>query len=279
MTRYAVGDIQGCYDELQQLLAQVSFDPSVDQLWVVGDLVNRGPKSLETLRLIRSLGTAARVVLGNHDLHLLAVACGAQKHKRKDSFDDVLNAPDASELLAWLQACPLMLCDEAHQLIMTHAGLPHIWSVSNALQYAGEVAKVLQGPNAKEFFHAMYGNEPATWDESLTGMTRLRVITNYFTRMRFVAADGGLDFGNKFEPESAPPGFAPWFDYPRQDKVRIVFGHWAALMGKLDHEHFIGLDTGCVWGNDLTMLNLDSLGVMPRQIYCAPCRGTGLTDD
>jgi len=267
MTRYAVGDLQGCYDELRAVLDQVRFDPAQDELWVVGDLVNRGPKSLQTLRYIHSLGSAAKVVLGNHDLHLLAVASGAHKHKRKDSFDDVLAAPDRDELLAWLQHCPLLVQEPSLNLVMAHAGIPPIWSVEQAAAYAREVESVLQSPLAKGFFAAMYGNEPDNWHPDLEGLERLRVITNYFTRMRFIADDGTLDFGNKFEPESAPPGFAPWYTYPRADQTKVVFGHWAALMGLLDDPQFIGLDTGCVWGNHLTLLNLASHAQPQREIF------------
>ncbi len=279
MTQYAVGDLQGCYDELRRLLDQVRFDPACDQLWVVGDLVNRGPKSLQTLRFVRGLDQAARVVLGNHDLHLLAVARGAQKCKRKDSFQDILQAPDGNELTHWLAQQPLLIEDPALGLVMTHAGLPHIWTLAQAAGYAREVEAVLQGPQANAFLTAMYGNEPACWSDSLSGLTRLRVITNYLTRMRFVGADGTLDFGNKFEPENAPPGFKAWFEYPRTESTRILFGHWAALMGKLQHERYIGLDTGCVWGNHLTLLDLGSLCDRSRRFWTQACIGPAAQDD
>ncbi|MBW0147666.1 symmetrical bis(5'-nucleosyl)-tetraphosphatase [Marinobacter arenosus] len=264
MTDYAIGDIQGCYDRLRDVLAQVSFSPSRDRLWVAGDLINRGPSSLETLRYIESLGSSAVVVLGNHDLHLLAVALGGHPPRRKDTLADILDAPDHDRLVAWLRQQNLCVRDTARNLVMVHAGVPHIWTADQALTYAQEVEAVIRGEDAAEYFTHMYGNEPDRWDEDLTGMARWRVITNYFTRMRFVAADGTLELATKEAASSAPNGFRPWFEYPREDDVRVVFGHWAALEGQTGSDRFIGLDTGCVWGGVLTMMNLDT----GEKIHC-----------
>lgn len=264
MTDYAIGDIQGCYDRLRDVLAKVDFSPSRDRLWVAGDLINRGPSSLETLRYIESLGTSAVVVLGNHDLHLMAVALGGHETRRKDTLSDILEAPDLRGLINWLRQQNLCIHDPARNLVMAHAGLPHIWSVDQAMGYAREVEEVIRGPAAEEYFTHMYGNQPECWDDRLAGMDRWRVITNYFTRMRFIAEDGTLELATKESEDDAPEGFAPWFRFPRRDDTRVVFGHWAALEGKTGIERFIGLDTGCVWGGALTMMNLDS----GERIHC-----------
>jgi len=260
MTDYAVGDIQGCHGPLRRLLAKVDFSPSRDRLWVTGDLVNRGPESLATLRYIESLGDAAVVVLGNHDLHLLAVALGGHSLRAKDTLQEVLEAPDRDRLLHWLRRQHLCVYDPDRMLVMAHAGVPHIWSLAQALACAREVEAVIRGDRAAEYFQHMYGNEPACWHEDLTGRARWRVITNYFTRMRFCAADGTLDLDNKGPPEDdredAP--FRPWFRHPHRlaSGERVIFGHWAALGGATDDPRFIGLDTGCVWGGELTFFNL-----------------------
>ncbi|SOB77753.1 Bis(5'nucleosyl)-tetraphosphatase, ApaH [Marinobacter sp. LV10R510-11A] len=264
MTDYAIGDIQGCYDSLKDVLAKVDFSPSRDRLWVAGDLINRGPSSLKTLRYIESLGDSAVVVLGNHDLHFLAVALGGHALKRKDTLADILNAPDRDKLVNWLRQQNLCVHDSKRNLIMVHAGLPHIWSLEQALANAREVEKVIRGNSAPEYFAQMYGNKPECWGENLTGMDRWRVITNYFTRMRFIASDGRLELTAKDSSGTAPKGFAPWFEFPRTDDLRVVFGHWAAIEGKTGVERFIGLDTGCVWGGALTMMNLDTA----EKIHC-----------
>lgn len=264
MTDYAIGDIQGCYDPLRAVLAKVDFSPSWDRLWVAGDLINRGPSSLKTLRYIESLGDAAVVVLGNHDLHLLAVALGGHAPKRKDTLTEILNAPDRDTLVHWLRQQHLCVHDPERNLVMVHAGLPHIWSLEQALAYAREVEEVIRGDQASEYFSLMYGNKPEGWNENLTGMDRWRVITNYFTRMRFIASDGRLELTAKESVGTAPKGFAPWFEFPRRDDLRVIFGHWAALEGQTGIERFIGLDTGCVWGGTLTMMNLDT----GEKIHC-----------
>lgn len=267
MATYAVGDIQGCLDDLQALLKHISFG-SRDTLWCVGDLINRGPKSLETLRFLKQLGNQCVAVLGNHDLHLLACRYGARKPTKKDTFDEILTAPDADELLEWLRSKPLLYSDDKLDYTMSHAGIPPIWSLSEAQTYAREVESVLQSDNPRPFFSSMYGNQPDRWDHRLTGLERLRVITNYLTRMRFCKSDGGLEFDSKDEPSHAPPGFMPWFAHPQHkcSNERLLFGHWAALMGQTDNPHFIGLDTGCVWGGYLSALRLDD-----GENFCVDC--------
>ncbi len=264
MTDYAIGDIQGCYERMQDVLAKVDFSPSRDRLWVAGDLINRGPSSLATLRYLEGLGSSAVVVLGNHDLHLLAVALGGHPPKRKDTLADILDAPDHDRLVGWLRQQNLCVRDQERNLVMVHAGVPHIWTMEQATAYAREVEEVIRGDNAEYFFTHMYGNEPARWDEALTGMDRWRAITNYFTRMRFIAEDGTLELTAKESAEHAPAGFEPWFEHHRSDNVRVVFGHWAALEGQTGRDQFIGLDTGCVWGGLLTMMNLDT----GEKIHC-----------
>ena len=264
MTDYAIGDIQGCYERLRDVLAKVSFSPSRDRLWVAGDLINRGPSSLQTLRYIESLGDSALVVLGNHDLHLLAVALGGHSPKKKDTLADILEAPDRDHLLHWLRQQHLCVHDPRRDLVMTHAGLPHIWNVEQAMAHAAEVEAVIGSDRAEEYFTHMYGNEPACWSDTLEGMDRWRAITNYFTRMRFIAQDGCLELATKEPADNAPKGFAPWFQFPRQDDTRVIFGHWAALEGNTRSDQFVGLDTGCVWGGELTIMNLDT----GEKIHC-----------
>jgi bis(5'-nucleosyl)-tetraphosphatase (symmetrical) len=260
MTRYAVGDVQGCWEPLRCLLDQVGFDPSHDQLWSVGDIVNRGPSSLECLRFFASLGQAARVVLGNHDLHLLAVANSIRKVKRGDTLQPILDAPDRDELLGWLTRQPLFYRDPSADYAMVHAGLAPQWSLTQAQQLSDEVSTILQSDRLVEFLHNMYGDTPDTWSDSLQGMERLRTITNYFTRLRLCTASGTLDLKNKDEPDRAPPGFMPWFAVPARKSAgaKIIFGHWATLLGRAERSDVFALDTGCVWGHQLTLLNLES---------------------
>lgn len=260
MTTYAVGDLQGCLKPLKCLLERVDFNPSRDVLWSVGDLVNRGPDSLEALRFIDSLGNACIAVLGNHDLHLLAASQDAERLRRSDTLLAILKAPDRARLLGNLRERPLAHFDKWLNTLMTHAGIPPIWSVKQTLKRAAEVEAVLRSDELRPpFLRQMYGNEPACWSPALTGIERLRVITNYLTRMRFCRADGTLDLKSKEGLDSAPKGFAPWFSYPRKDPdVRIVFGHWAALEGKADAAGVEALDSGCVWGNSMTLMNLET---------------------
>jgi len=267
MARYAIGDVQGCYQSLNCLLERLAFDQQKDELWFAGDLVNRGPNSLDCLRKIKQLGDSgghsAKVVLGNHDLHLLATYYGERKPKRKDTFDEILSAPDCQELMAWLKKQPLMVWDREHNIVMMHAGIPHIWSVEEAFAYSQEVSEQLTGLDYVAFFDVMYGNEPNVWSPDLKGLDRLRVITNYFTRMRFIKPSGELDFAAKETLDSAPESYVPWFKLPREDNVQMLFGHWAALSGVTGlkgeaEKQFQALDTGCVWGGALTAINLDT---------------------
>ena len=258
MATYAIGDIQGCYDELQALLDKVGFSDN-DQLWLAGDLINRGPKSLETLRFIYDLGDRANVVLGNHDLHLLAVNSGIIKPKRADTFHDILSAPDRKPLMKWLRQQPLLVTDEKLGFTMVHAGIPPQWSLAKAHRRAREVETILQSTLATEFYRHMYGNLPAAWSGKLEGWDRLRVITNYFTRMRFCNSDGKLDLAVKGGLSSQPEGLSPWFSHDGKSlrKHKRIFGHWAALEGHCDRDNVYALDTGCVWGEKLTALRLE----------------------
>lgn len=260
MTRYAVGDLQGCFEPLRKLLDKVRFDPARDQLWSVGDLVNRGPQSLACLRFIAGLGASARVVLGNHDLHLLAVANGIRPLKRGDTLREILDAPDCEELLAWVRRQPLLYSSPEGDYSLVHAGLAPQWSLADAHRLAAEVGAVLRGPGYVEFLRGMYGDQPDRWSEDLRGVERWRVITNYLTRMRFCTPEGQLEFASKEGPEDAPPGFMPWFDIPSRKSAghTLIVGHWASLMGRANRADIFALDTGCVWGQHLTLLNLDT---------------------
>ena len=260
MTAYAVGDIQGCLTPLKCLLAEVDFNPSRDQLWSVGDMVNRGPDSLETLRFLDSLGNACIAVLGNHDLHLLAAARDATRLRKSDTLLPILKASDCQRLLGNLRQRPLAHWDANRGMLMTHAGIPPIWTVTQTLKRAAEVETVLRCDERLPWFlDEMYGNDPVRWKPSLEGTDRLRVITNYLTRMRFCKADGSLDLKSKEGVSSAPKGYAPWFSFPRRDpQIQILFGHWAALGGTTNIPGIHALDSGCVWGASMTLMNLDS---------------------
>lgn len=264
MATYAVGDIQGCCDELRDLLALVQFGAD-DTLWVLGDLVNRGPASLATLRLLHGMGDQVRTVLGNHDLHLLAVAFGGHKLGRGDTFGDVLAAPDADELLHWLRQQPLLVRDNGY--LMVHAGVPHIWSLDEAEAHAAEVCQVLRGNDYQSYFKALYGNEPDCWRDDLVGMDRLRLITNYFTRMRLIDEAGRLDFMHKGHPADAPAGWLPWFARHPEGGETLLFGHWAAIEGQTGRDDVLALDTGCVWGRALSAYALEE-----RRRYSVPAR-------
>lgn len=256
MTSYAVGDIQGCLEPLQRLLDKISFSPGEDELWATGDIVNRGPDSLATMRFLKSLGSSFRMVLGNHDLHLIATARGYSSPSPKDTLDDIYNAPDVEQLLDWLQAQPLLIHDQGY--VMTHAGLPPQWSLETATQRAREVEDVLSSDKADEFFRQMYGNTPVQWRDNLTNGERWRVITNYFTRMRFCSPEGKLELDCKRGPEYAPVGYRPWYAHPERLTAteNIIFGHWATLDGRDCGDHLFPLDTGCVWGKRLRVLSL-----------------------
>lgn len=269
MTTYAVGDIQGCLAPLQRLLQRVDFSPSRDCLWLTGDLVNRGPQSLETLRFVRDLGNSAISVLGNHDLHLLAVAYNIERMKKADTLQPILDAPDRSDLTDWLRQQKLIHHDAGRKTTMVHAGIPPQWTLEKALKRAAEVEQVLRDDALLiPYLDGMYGNQPAKWDKDLHGIPRLRLITNYFTRMRFCKADGTLNLEVKEGLENAPAGFAPWFNHRNRKTrgCRIVFGHWAALEGQCDEPNVFALDTGCVWGNTMTLMNLDT-----EELYRCDC--------
>jgi bis(5'-nucleosyl)-tetraphosphatase (symmetrical) len=261
MTTYAVGDLQGCLQPLRCLLQRVAFDPAKDRLWLVGDLVNRGPESLATLRFVYSLREAVTCVLGNHDLHLLAAAHNIERLKKADTLREILDAPDRDELLDWLRRQKLLHYDAERDIALVHAGIPPQWSLDKALSRAAEVEQALRDDSRLPLFlDGMYGNEPAKWSGELQGITRLRVITNYFTRMRFCTADGTLDLKSKEGLDNAPPGYAPWFSHASRKTrgQKIVFGHWAALEGRCNEPGLFALDTGCVWGGAMSLLNIDS---------------------
>jgi bis(5'-nucleosyl)-tetraphosphatase (symmetrical) len=267
VTRYAVGDIQGCDEELQALLGRLKFSPDRDRLWLVGDLVNRGPGSLAALRRVRSLGDNAVVVLGNHDLHLLAVAHGARRRRQSDTLDEVLAAPDREALLEWLITRPLAHAEGAD--LMVHAGVVPQWTVALTLTLAREVGEALRR-DPRALFDHMYGNEPDRWDERLSGMARLRFAINVLTRLRVCTADGRVDLTIKGEPPPPPSPLRPWFAHAGRAsrEARVIFGHWSAL-GLVREPGVIGLDTGCVWGGALSAVNLDS----ERAVVSVPCTG------
>jgi bis(5'-nucleosyl)-tetraphosphatase (symmetrical) len=271
MAVYAVGDLQGCYDELRRLLERLNFDPARDRLWLTGDLVNRGPASLAVLRFVRGLGDAATVVLGNHDLHLLAVARTPKRLKRSDTLTEVLEAPDRDELLAWLAALPLAHFDPGLGTAMVHAGLAPEWDIPTTLALAREVGAALAG-EPESFFGSMYGDEPDHWSDALHGADRLRFAVNCLTRLRVVTPDGRLVLAHKGTLAKAPDGSVAWFRAPgrRSLGTRIVFGHWSAL-GYYDGDGVLGLDTGCAWGAELTAVRLDA-PMSPVHLPCAEGR-------
>lgn len=262
MAIYAVGDVQGCFDELEELLRHIRFQPIKDRLWFVGDLVNRGPKSLEVLRFVSELGRNARVVLGNHDLNLIAVAAGVRNLRPQDTVQDVLDAPDSNELIDWLTEQPLLVREPGIPYTMVHAGLAPQWDVAEAAMLAREVETVLTGSDRPGFLQHMYGNKPDRWKKELESWKRLRFITNALTRIRYVDSDGRLDLTESGPPGSQPDSLVPWFESKkrRSHDEPILFGHWATLQleQKLDPVHRVyHLDTGCVWGGHLTALRLD----------------------
>ncbi|MEO8079420.1 MAG: symmetrical bis(5'-nucleosyl)-tetraphosphatase [Caldimonas sp.] len=271
---YLVGDLQGCADALERLLSEIGFSASRDRLYVLGDLVNRGPQSLATLCRLRGLGDAAVCLLGNHDWHLLAVAAGVRPKHRNDTLDDILDAPDRDAWLEWLRHRRMAV--HAHGWLMMHAGVVPQWDLARTLQLAGELERHLREAPLREFLEAMFGNEPARWSETLTGPERLRFALNTLTRIRFVAADGTLDFATKDGADAAPPGFTPWFDAPGRltAGVPIAFGHWSTL-GLVDRADLLGLDTGCVWGGTLSAARIDGERRDVIQIRCAGGRKTG----
>lgn len=272
MPTYAIGDIQGCEDDLRRLLERIAFDPSRDRLWFTGDLVNRGPGSLGVLRLIRALDDCSVTVLGNHDLHLLALAEGNSRHAKKSSLDEVLAAPDRDDLLHWLRHRPLLHRDARRGFSLVHAGLPPQWTLSEAQARAAELESVLRGPDYRDFLLAMYGNEPSRWSPDLKDMERLRFITNSLTRLRYCTPDGALALKEKGTLAARSKGLIPWFQHParltRND--RIVFGHWSAL-GYWNRDNVWGIDSGCLWGGHLTAIRLRRK--RPIEPVHLPCPG------
>lgn len=265
MATYAIGDVQGCHDALQALLGEIGFSPSRDMLWFVGDLVNRGSQSAEVLRFVRSLGDRAVVVHGNHDLHTLALAAGKTKRRADDTLEDLLAAPDRDELLEWLRLRPLLHVDGGYAMV--HAGLLPSWTLAQAADLAAEVEAALRAPTHREFYPSLYGGRPNAWSDELRGPERLRVIVNAMTRMRFCTHEGLMDFSVKGEPDKALPGYLPWFEVPgrRHRGVPIVCGHWSALGLRLTPE-LLALDTGCVWGGQLTAVRLED-----RRVFQTSC--------
>lgn len=270
MKHCIIGDVHGCYDQLQQLLELADVDLNQEQLWFTGDLVGRGPQSLETLRFISSLGEQAQTVLGNHDLHFLAVAEGISPLKAKDKLESVIKAPDKDELIDWLWQQPL-LAQLNENVIMVHAGITPQWNLSEAIERAKEVEHLFAQPEIRlELLQRMYGDHPNYWQPSLSGFERYRFIMNSFTRMRCCYSDLSLDFKYKEAPENAPESLHPWFDY-RKDETTILFGHWASLMGKTHKHNIKALDTGCVWGNQLTLLRFETEQIFQVTNNTRPC--------
>lgn len=269
MATYAIGDVQGCFEPLARLLDYLRFSPATDRLWFVGDLVNRGPASLEVLRFVKGLGPAAATVLGNHDLHLVMQAEGFGKAHKEDTLDAVLAAPDRDELIAWLRAQPLFHVENGWGMV--HAGLLPDWDVAKAQALSNEVSAALTAPDYREFLAHLWGSDPDAWRDDLIGWDRLRVIVNAMTRMRFVWPDGRMEFrarGAKGPPERGPAGTLPWFAAPGRKSADhlIVFGHWSAL-GFRRMDKVLALDSGCLWGGSLTAVRLDD-----GRVFQMPCR-------
>lgn len=271
---YLIGDLQGCCDAFERLLARIDFSPSRDRLWLLGDLVNRGPASLATLRTLSALGHAATCLLGNHDLHLLAVAHGVRPAHRSDTLQPILQAPDREPLLDWLRQQRLAVFEAGW--LMVHAGVVPQWSRDDTLAAAAEVESVLRGPALPDFLQAMYGNEPARWSADLAGHDRLRFTVNVLTRLRFCTADGTMDFKTKDGAGAAPEGFMPWFDVPgrRTADTPVAFGHWSTL-GLLNQPMLLGLDTGCIWGGQLTAARVDGARRDIIQVDCEQAQRPG----
>ncbi len=272
MGLYLIGDVQGCDSALGQLLDEINFSPSRDTLYQLGDLVNRGPASLAVLRRMQALGDAAKCILGNHDLHALAVAAGAQSVGRGDTLGELLAAPDAPQLLDWLRQRPLGLHE--HGILMVHAGVLPQWDAIQTIAACVQLTRTLQQKDYKNFLQEMYGNTPARWHDDLQGMDRLRICVNALTRIRFCTADGEMEFAVKEGAGAAPAGFMPWFEVPgrKTAAVTVAFGHWSTL-GLINRPHLIALDTGCVWGGCLSALRFDGGRREVLQVQCAQVPG------
>ncbi len=271
---YLIGDVQGCDEALGLLLDEIGFSASRDRLVLLGDLVNRGPSSLATLRRLSGLGAAATCLLGNHDLHLLAVAHSARALQRGDTFGDVLNAPDREQWINWLRAQPLAHAEAGW--LCVHAGVVPQWTAAQTLSLAGEVQALLRGPALADFLHAMYGNQPDRWRDDLTGNARLRLVVNVLTRIRFCSGEGKLDFKTKEGAGGASPGFMPWFEVPGRLTASqpMAFGHWSTL-GLVNTPTLLALDTGCVWGGALTALRVDGGRREVQQVACTAAQRPG----
>ena len=269
MATFVIGDIQGCFDELQELVDYISYDPKKDQLWFVGDLVNRGPKSLETLRWVMSLGNSAVTVLGNHDLHLLALHAGVKEVKTTSSLYSTLHANDIDELVEWLRSQPLMLYNKQLEFALVHAGLAPQWTVKNAMRYSEEVESALQSKNYKDFLFNMYGDQPNQWDASLKDWDRLRAITNFMTRVRYCDDQGVISFSDKGPPGTQSTGMKPWYEIAtrKSQDTSVVFGHWSTL-GYVNDYNVISTDTGCLWGGKLTAIKIEPKNLTIYQLDC-----------
>jgi bis(5'-nucleosyl)-tetraphosphatase (symmetrical) len=273
LPRYAIGDIQGCYEPLRELLRKLDFSADRDQLYLVGDLVNRGPQSLEVLRFVRALGAAARTVLGNHDLHLLAARHDPQRKARSgDTLDEVLAAPDSDQLLEWLIEQPLIIADAHCGDVLVHAGLLPEWTVATAVANANAAAAALRA-KPREFLTQMYGNKPDRWRDAHSAAERHRFTVNVLTRMRYCRADGSIDMKLKGAPRDGADGWLPWFEHAscRDASQRVIFGHWSTL-GLVQRRNLLALDTGCVWGGALTAVDLDDPAARPVQVRCKACQ-------
>ena len=271
---YLVGDLQGCCDPLERLLQTLDFSPSRDRLFLLGDLVNRGPDSLGVLRRLRSLGSSATCLLGNHDLHLLAIAHGVRQPHRSDTLDPILQAPDRDDWLNWLRQQRLAVWDAGW--LMVHAGVLPQWDAARTVALAGEVEAMLRSPDLGDFLTQMYGNEPAHWDDALTGVSRWRCVVNALTRLRFCTADGTMEFATKEGAGGAPEGFVPWFEVPGRGTqgTPVAFGHWSTL-GLIDRPDLLALDTGCVWGGRLTAVRVDGGRREIVQVECPQAQKPG----
>lgn len=255
MSIYLVGDIQGCFSELQSLLERVKFDPSIDELWAAGDIVARGPNSLETIRFIKSLGNSAKMVLGNHDLHLLATFAGLKKVKKSDRLTDLLVASDVEELIDWLANQPLIRKIPNESAYMSHAGISPQWSIKKALKHAKKAEEKISGPNRSEWLSKMYGEYPQSWQDAKSEEEKFRFTINSLTRMRFCYEDLSLELQSKQTPDKSITNIQPWFKHNKALKGSTwIFGHWASLMGETGLKNLYALDTGCVWGNHLTLM-------------------------
>lgn len=272
MATYAIGDIQGCYSQLKELLSKLEFKSDRDKLWFAGDIVNRGPDSLKTIRFIKSLQDNAITVLGNHDLHLLAIANGRRKQGKNDTIQNILDASDSELLLDWLIQRPLVHYQKKNNVCLVHAGIYPRWTINQTLCYATEIETVLQGPKAHEFFHHMYGDKPAKWSNNLTGWDRLRFITNCFTRMRYINDNLKLCLKDKGAPGNQDADIHPWFEMERKEKdLNIVFGHWSTLKNP-EYEHLHPLDTGCLWGGKLSALKINHKMKKITSVQCPEYR-------